>query len=187
MKIKLITIEGEPDEIQILLADFDLNEISGRAKHELTVDEKLPEHIKGPFGKKKERQPKPVTEPIAPSVPVVKSKRDKLCKDCGALFHDESKTNTRKWCDKCTSLKHKIDNKYIRQKPKTDKRVAKPKPDLTQNSGVVKTPSSIRPPIYLKANERICKNPRCKKVYKFEKLDQEFCSAECEKHKPEKR
>lgn len=32
----------------------------------------------------------------------VKTSREKKCADCGADFHDDSRTATRKWCDKCS-------------------------------------------------------------------------------------
>jgi hypothetical protein len=42
-----------------------------------------------------------------------------------------------------------------------------------------KKPANDRPPIVLRSGDRICKNPKCKKIFRFEKLDQVLC-AECE-------
>lgn len=55
--------------------------------------------------------------------------------------------------------------------------------DNTQNGELKKAAPAInRPVIILKSNERICRNPDCKKIYAFSKLEQQFCSAQCEKH-----
>ena len=53
--------------------------------------------------KVKKLQPQGPMKNVAPRSRVTKS-RDKICanEQCKAPFHDDSKTNVRKWCDKCT-------------------------------------------------------------------------------------
>jgi hypothetical protein len=183
MKIQLITIEGEPDEIESIL-DFKLDEY---VKVSEVREGKVIGHIGNAdielkaIGKKLAEQNKenieigrPATqttpEPKAEPEKHVKDKRDKYCADCSAPFRDESKTNTRKWCDKCTCLNHVIDNKYVR-KPRPTTRY--PKPDLTRNE-VIKPPAHNRAPIVLKANEKLCHNPYCKRKFIPERLE-DFC------------
>jgi hypothetical protein len=56
----------------------------------------------------------------------------------------------------------------------------KPLIDNTENGEMRKRkPANDRPPIVLRSGDRICKNPKCKKIFRFEKLDQVLCG-ECE-------
>jgi hypothetical protein len=164
MKIQLITIEGEPDEIESILADFKLDEY---VKVSEVREGKVIGHIGNAgivelkqIGKKLAEQNKEIVdealsieigrpaiqttpEPKAEPEKHVKDKRDKYCADCSAPF----------------------------RKPRPTTRY--PKPDLTRNEAI-KPPANNRAPIVLKANEKLCHNQYCKRKFIPERLE-DFC------------
>lgn len=53
-------------------------------------------------------KPRPAAAPAKPkrlprATSAEKPSRDKLCKTCGAGFHDDSRTATRRYCDACSA------------------------------------------------------------------------------------
>lgn len=152
MKIKIIIIEGDREEVSGMLHDFNpdefrvklnktkVHDITGEAKKlkqkidaVSVLDEALKdvlEIVKDPIEegdgktinedmdipvKKKEKKNVDWTKYHKPST----RSRDKICQDCGSLFHDDTKTNTRKWCDTC-SPKHHGKNREIEESKKED-------------------------------------------------------------------
>jgi hypothetical protein len=97
-------VEMDPREIQFLTNMIDLLQ---------PVDEKaaqpLPAPAPTPTPKKAKPAAKKAEKKLYPSDLAKKAlvKRDKNCRLCKAPFHDETKTNSRAFCDKCTSPKGK--------------------------------------------------------------------------------
>lgn len=131
--------------------------------------------------------------------------RDKICIECKAAFRDETRTNTRKWCDKCSLTRSKVTKPETKMftgvivdvaeaaKAIEERMMSKPEVKNPNSTGekqhltptkkkelILTEPANGKHTVFLRIGEHICANKDCKAVFKANKVNQKYCTVKCE-------